>query len=301
MEITSCDLCGSDDSRLFLNRLDRFSDQEFKLVTCTQCGLIYLNPRPTQSEIIEFYPDYYESYQTLDDDNTSLQNWHIQRMLHMQLDFVEKYATQRGHLLDIGCSTGRFLIIARDRGWDIKGVEFVEKAAQIARQEYFLDVSIGSLLSTPLKENYYDVVTLWDVLEHLPNPKSALEKIHHLLRDDGILIFSIPNLKSFDRYLFGKAWIGWDAPRHFTLYSAENLIQLFNETGYQILTKRCITGGKGTFFLSMDLLSNQCKAFSFIRIFDPIISLLLWPYRQISYKLKRGPIITYVINKDNTQ
>jgi len=297
MEITSCDLCGSDDSRLFLNRLDRFSDQEFKLVTCTQCGLIYLNPRPTQSEIIEFYPDYYESYQTLDDDNTSLQNWHIQRMLHMQLDFVEKYATQRGHLLDIGCSTGRFLKIARDRGWDVKGVELVEKAAQIARQEYYLDVSIGSFKSIPLQENYYDIITLWDVLEHLPSPKDTLQKTHHLLKNNGILVFSIPNLASFDRFLFGSAWIGWDAPRHFTLFSSENLNQLFTEVGYKLVGQRCITGGKGTFFLSMNQLSSQSIVFSTIRKLDPMISMLLWPYRQLSYLLKRGPIITYAIRK----
>jgi len=299
MERVNCDLCGSNDPHPLFDRIDRFTDNDFKFVKCAQCGLIYLNPRPTQSEIVEYYPDNYESYKLLDYDNSSIQNWHIQRMLQTLLDFVEKFVNVRGHLLDIGCATGRFLITARDRGWEVKGVELVEKAAQIARQEYLLDVTIGSFESVSLPENYYGVITLWDVLEHLPSPRTTLEKAHRFLKDNGVLVFSIPNLKSFDRYLFGAAWIGWDAPRHFTLYSESELNQLFKDIGYILIEKKCITGGKGTFFLSMDLLSDQNKAFSMFRIFDPVISVILWPFRQVSYKLGRGPIITYVIRKNN--
>ena len=233
MERVNCDLCGSNDPRPLFDRIDRFTDNDFKFVKCAQCGLIYLNPRPTQSEIVEFYPDNYESYKLLDYDNSSIQNWHIQRMLQTLLDFVEKFVNVRGHLLDIGCATGRFLITARDRGWEVKGVELVEKAAQIARQEYLLDVTIGSFESVSLPENYYGVITLWDVLEHTQSPSLTLKKIFSILKPSGWLIMNIPNAHSIDRRLFGPHWMGFDPPRHLFVIPKDTLRDMLHKAGFE--------------------------------------------------------------------
>lgn len=297
MENTVCNLCGSDMNRPFLTRADRFSGEVFQFVSCTQCGLIYLNPRPTQFELAKYYPANYEAYRSPEDQSLSIEKKDTQRALDIQLDFVEKFAPRRGHLLDIGCATGNFMWAARERGWEVRGIELIEPAARIAQKRYGLNVKIGSLETVEWPEACFNVITLWDVLEHLPDPKGALKRCHNLLVSDGLLIFSIPNLKSFDRYLFRQVWIGWDAPRHFNMFSEITIKRLFELTGFELLEQNCLLGGKGTFLLSLDKLVGGGRMGVIVKKIYPLISALLWPYRQFSYFFKRGPIITFVARK----
>jgi 2-polyprenyl-3-methyl-5-hydroxy-6-metoxy-1,4-benzoquinol methylase len=210
---------------------------------------------------------------------------------------IEKYAGKNGHLLDIGCATGIFMKAAQDYGWQVQGIEPVEQAAHKAQEIYHLNVNVGRLETLHLPVANFDVITLWDVLEHLPSPRSALEHIHPLLKANGIVVFSIPNLISFDRYIFGSSWIGWDAPRHLNLLSESNITQLLDITGFTVVDKKCITGGKGTFLLSLDHLIGNSPRIKIIRRLYFILSAILWPYRQLCYLLYRGPIISYVIKK----
>ena len=297
MEKVICDLCGADVPDVLLKRDDRFSGQEFTLVTCSHCGLIYLPSRPSQEELGHYYPDDYEAYYLIENDRLGSVHWHLQRALKIQLDFVEQHNPQKGDLLDVGCATGNFLKIAHDGGWQVTGIEPIDKAASIAREHYQLNVITGTLDEAQLETEAFDVITMWDVLEHLPSPKGTLLRCHELLKPGGMCVFSIPNLVSFDRYLFGKHWIGWDPPRHFNLLTDRTLNQLLTITGFEQVDKGCILGGKGTFLLSLDHVLGDGWAVPAIRSIYPLISALLWPYRQLSYLLKRGPIITYAVRK----
>jgi SAM-dependent methyltransferase len=145
------------------------------------------------------------------------------------------------------------------------------------------------------------VITLWDVLEHLPNPRSALEKCWRLLKTDGLVVFSIPNLASYDRYIFGNKWIGWDAPRHFTLFTKMTLNQIISDTNFLIIGERCFIGGKGTFLLSLDNVFDKTIFARPIKKTYPILSALLWPYRQFSYLTKRGPILAIAARKQKAR
>lgn len=298
METVVCDLCGSSETIPYLQQADRFGDQVFSLCICTQCGLIYLNPRPTSDEIGNYYPDDYEAFYVLDNVSPN-QRWHLLRSLNSQLDFVETHMPSRGRLLDIGCATGTFLHIAQTRGWTVTGIETHPQAAEFARQQYGIEISTGTLetVANNLPDNSFDAITLWDVLEHLPSPRTAMQYIHRLLTPDGVVIFSIPNLHSFDRYLFGSAWIGWDMPRHFTLFTRQTLNTLLNLTGFTETDAKCITGGKGTFFLSLDNVIHQYPQFLWAKKGYPILGTLLWPYRQLAYRLQRGTIITHAARK----
>jgi 2-polyprenyl-3-methyl-5-hydroxy-6-metoxy-1,4-benzoquinol methylase len=297
LEKVKCDLCGADDPITQFNRMDRYSGDEYQLATCSQCGLIYLPTRPAIDELDRLYPDDYEAYYLLEDKSDS-RNWHLRRALNLQLQFVETQSMGKGKLLDVGCATGNFLKIAQENGWQVLGIEPVEKAAQIAREYYQLEVINGTLDTAVLKPATFDVITMWDVLEHLPSPKQALIRSRELLKPGGILVFSIPNLSSFDRYLFGKYWIGWDAPRHFNLFTEQALNQLLEITGLEVIAKGCILGGKGTFLLSLDTIHDHNHFASGIKKLYPLISALLWPYRQFSYLVNRGPIITYTVRKE---
>ncbi len=298
MEDVVCDLCGHNQPAPYVLQTDRFSNETFSLCRCTQCGLIYLNPRPTQKEIGNYYPDDYEAFYSLKNASSTRQ-WHLLRSLNAQLDFVEAHVSSRGRLLDVGCATGSFLHVAQTRGWKVTGIEINHRAADFAKRQYGMRVFTEPLGSTAtfLPDQSFDVITLWDVLEHLPSPRMAMKHIHRLLAPDGIVVFSIPNLHSFDRYIFGSSWIGWDAPRHFTLFTYQTLFVLLKLTGFVALDAKCITGGKGTFFLSVDTVLRRYKYLAWIKKGYPLLGAILWPYRQLAYRLKRGPIITYAAKK----
>ena len=219
MEPVVCDLCGADIPRHYLTTTDRFTGSAFNLDMCSNCQLVYLNPRPTLLELEGLYPEDYEAYQHSRNYDSATANWHVKQALHKQLSYVDQYRPERGKLLDVGCATGNFLVRARDFGWQVFGIEIIEKAAQIAREQLGESLISPDLETTNLLPGSLDVVTLWDVLEHMPNPKLIMQKIRDLLRPGGLVFFSIPNLDSLDRRLFKTEWIGWDAPRHFTLYS----------------------------------------------------------------------------------
>jgi SAM-dependent methyltransferase len=258
---------------------------------------VYLTPRPSQAELGRYYPDGYEAYRQAESPLPGLAQQDAGRALNLQLDWVEKHAPRRGRLLDVGCATGAFLNLAQARGWKVRGIELIEPAAQIARQRYGLDVITGDVEQASLPAGSFDAITLWDVLEHLPSPRRALSRCYDLLKPAGFIIFSIPNLASFDRYLFGKAWIGWDPPRHFNLFTQETMPRLLIETGFKPVERACLLGGKGTFLLSLDLLLGDGRLGRLARALSPPLSAALWPYRQVAYALQRGPIITYVAQK----
>ena len=293
MEDVVCSLCGKKQASLYLEQTDRFGSQQFTFKRCLNCGLIYLNPRPTMNEISYYYPDVYEAFSEI---NTATvpEKSHIARSLKKQMGIIEAYTTKPGKLLDVGCAKGNFLIFAKTQGWQVTGIEPHAPSAFVAREKYGLNVLTGTLEPTTFPSCTFDVITLWDVLEHLPNPKTTLRTAKKILRPDGIIVFSIPNLYSFDRFLFRSYWIGWDPPRHFTLFTEKTLTILLDEVGFQLLDSHCITGGKGTFFLNLDLIIQHKPHIGWLKHLYPSINLLLWPYRQISYMLKRGPIITYI-------
>lgn len=304
MEYVRCDLCGADHSLPLLERKDRFSGKTFCYVRCHSCGLIYLNPRPDSEEILSYYPAGYEAYlpiQTL----SVVERWQKKRALRMLSRFVSQYQSS-GRLLDVGCGTGDFLKEMQNLGWEVQGVEPDSQSVATARKIYGLDVFAGPLSTFQAPEEVFDVVTMWDVLEHLPSPKSALQQIYRWLRNNGYLIFSIPNLQSFDANLFGTYWIGWDAPRHLYLFPISTLINLLNTIGFNIITQCCFTGGQGSFWLSLHFLIKEkiVGEKSRMSLFDGRnwmlrlpLSIIIWPYKEISYLFNRGPILTVVARK----
>jgi 2-polyprenyl-3-methyl-5-hydroxy-6-metoxy-1,4-benzoquinol methylase len=297
MEHVACDLCGATDTHPYMTTSDRFTGVAFNLVMCNRCQLVYLNPRPNREEIEAQYPDNYEAYRLTEQYDSKIEKWHVQRALEKQLAYVESHRPEQGQLLDVGCATGNFLYVARDHGWQVLGVEIQEKAAKIARQQFNIEVITTDLIGAGLPPASQDVVTLWDVVEHLFSPRSDMLLIHKLLKPGGMVFFSIPNLNSYDRRLFKSNWIGWDAPRHLTFFSELTLNRLLEETGFEIMDRRCILGGRGAFLLSIERIIQQKPYLNWVRRVIPMINIVTWPYRQFAYIQQRGPIIYYAIRK----
>lgn len=300
MEHVCCDLCGTDSSVPLLDRIDRFSGEVFHYVRCSECGLIYLNPRPEVDELLAYYPDDYEAYQPLAA-STGVAHWRRRHALRILRRFVTHYRPC-GRLLDVGCATGEFLEEMQAHGWAVNGVEINPRAASVARERLGVNVFAGSLVSYEAAEGAFDLVTLWDVLEHLPSPRAQLQRIHRLLSSEGRLILSIPNLRSFDARLFGRWWIGWDAPRHLHLFPDSALSRLLARTGFEIEAQRCLLGGPGAFQLSLEFwreqrAGSQSARGRAARFLFPLLPYALWPYKEVSYALRRGPVMTVVAHK----
>jgi|YNPNPStandDraft_1061719.scaffolds.fasta_scaffold56234_1 ubiquinone/menaquinone biosynthesis C-methylase UbiE len=244
MEYVHCNLCGSSHYKDYLVRgdLNLFLEGEFRLVQCLKCGLVYLNPRPSRSELPLLYPDHYDQFNFAIHKYSFLSRLDHEYGLRKRCKAVLRYR-KFGRLLDVGCATGDFLNAMRQyQGWEVYGVEINESASEYARRQLGLMVKTGTLEDVDYPESYFDVVTLWHVLEHIYDPLSALKKIHRLLKPDGLLVFTTPNLESLDARLFGPFWIGYDLPRHLQVFSYRTMRTLTDKSGFRILDARCLYG-----------------------------------------------------------
>jgi SAM-dependent methyltransferase len=210
-ERIACPLCASDQADTLFIARDRLVGMpgEFPVVRCRACRFVYLNPRPAPEALPAFYPS---EYYPLSAGRETPEALAVARGL---LDRVEEI-DPGGNLtvLDAGCGTGLFLKLARDRGHIVRGVELSDSAAEYGRKIYGLAIESGTLESARLPEDTFDVITMWHVLEHLPDPVSALRIVQRTLKPGGVLLFGVPNIGSLEARFFGRRWFSLDAPRH---------------------------------------------------------------------------------------
>jgi 2-polyprenyl-3-methyl-5-hydroxy-6-metoxy-1,4-benzoquinol methylase len=246
-ETTPCLLCGRTTYTPLYTTRDRLCGVpgEFRLVRCACCGLVYLSPRPTPEDIGQYYPEGYDPYmlQRLDD-MPPLLRWSVRYGLRKRCRLVRRYRA-RGRLLDVGCATGQFLAeMAAFSGWEVTGVEPSESAAEFA-QVYGFPVHQGDLTSAHFPQGTFDIVTLWDVFEHLQDPLAMLAEVRRILAPDGVLIMRTPSLDSWDARVFGPYWAGLDSPRHLAIFSRHTAMRILDEAGFRL---RRFHTGSGSYF-----------------------------------------------------
>ena len=151
-----------------------------------------------------------------------------------------------------GCATGQFLQAMQEYGWQVMGVELSAFAAIYAREVVGLDVKIGTLEEVALIGGSFDVVTLWDVFEHVLDPKATLTEIGRLLKPRGLVVIHTPNPTCLEARLFGANWIGWERPRHLHLYSPDVLRRYLQATGFEMITIESFSGRLGVTLLSVE-------------------------------------------------
>lgn len=295
--MTACIGCGREEAILLFPRRDRLGSETFHYLRCPGCGLIWLEPRPSLAELSRYYPEEYEAFQERREN--PLFHWGRRRVWHRRLQAIRHYFPRPGRALDVGCATGEFLEILRRQGWDVAGIEPNPRAAQQARAR----LGAEAIRVVPLEEAFFppatfDLITLWDVLEHLADPLHALRRLASWLRPGGLLALGVPNLESWDAHLFGPAWIGWDAPRHLYLFPDSTLREMLSAAGLSILATSCLYGGYGPFLLSLDF-ALQERYGEKGRLLRRLVALrpgryLLWPYFFLAERLGNGPIRTYL-------
>jgi len=245
----------------------------------------------------QHYPENYVPYHSQKTDGCIS----IQQKLRMHYQ-LKRYRLvvqwkSSGRILDIGCSTGDFLATMQSRGWQAFGVEWMPQVAGLARQQYGLDVWVGDFVDAPVVEESFDVITMWDVLEHLYFPTRALEKCSKLLVPGGILVITLPNWESWDRILFGKYWSGFDFPRHLYVFPMYILYRMIQQSGLQWLIKKCEIGSYGAWRQSFDAFLLDYAPQWRRRINDLLLRLIIKPYLWAAEVCNKGTEATIVCQK----
>lgn len=237
MKHVFCNFCDADDFETLNHGPDLLLNKsgDFYLVRCRQCGLIYQNPQLSSEELSLHYPNDYLPYQlNTTEKQTRLEQVSQDRAISRFCERITSKRPQPGRLLDVGCATGAFLYAMQQQGWRVDGVEPNAHAASQAKQKFDLDIFVGILAEAAYPSASFDVVTLWDVLEHVTDVKATLTETARILKPGGLLVFSVPNPASVEAHLFGANWVGWERPRHLTLIPPKLLSAYLHKTGLEL-------------------------------------------------------------------
>jgi len=195
------------------------------VVKCSRCGLLYVNPRLKADVIVS-------SYVRSNDELYVSQTEGRKRTFQKNLRVVERYAPAKGKILDVGAAAGFFLKVAQESGWEPYGVEPSQWLSRYGREKLGMDIKQGTLRGSTYPDGFFDVVTMWDVLEHVTDPLSELREIRRILKRDGILIINYPDIGTWMAKLAGRHW--WFLLSvHLTYFSQDTLKLMLEEAGFK--------------------------------------------------------------------
>ncbi|MDH3942497.1 MAG: class I SAM-dependent methyltransferase [Anaerolineae bacterium] len=245
LESVSCNLCGEDDYRVvYPPRYDQAKPDEImhtfrssgdevlldQLVQCNHCGLQYLNPRLRSDVVIQGYSEG-------SDEMFVSQVTGRERTFAKSLDLIEKHRPGRGRILDVGTAAGSFIAVAQKRGWQVSGCEPNRWMAEWGSQHYGLEIQPGTIFDMNLEPASFDVVTLWDVLEHTPDPRTVLAECQRVLKPGGLLVVNYPDINSLIGRLMGRRWV-FLLSIHLYYFNLETIQAMLKKTGFSMLRSR---------------------------------------------------------------
>jgi len=212
-ETAACPWCGSTEA------LERYP--ALHVVDCARCGLRYASPQLTEAGRLALYSQgYFESedsaalgYTNYDADRPQLLVTFDRRLRE-----IERHTKGPGRLLDIGCATGICVQAAQDRGWEAEGIDLSAFAVNLGRERYGLRLHEVEAHTWANGEHLYDAVTMWDYLEHVPDPVGTIRAVTKLLRPGGLLILTVPDTGSLSARVFGGKWMGYKRDEHLTYF-----------------------------------------------------------------------------------
>jgi SAM-dependent methyltransferase len=287
-EVVPCALCGRTGGAVVLVGRDEYfgSPGEFSLVRCRPCDLVYLNPRPSPARLARHYPASYYAFHapvTLPSVASGSGFWQrafltgrgygprrsrtagvlaacyrVFRADRLRVGFHPVPAWKPGgRLLEVGSGAGFYLAEMKKLGWQVAGIEISSQACLAAREAYGLDIHCGTLADAPFPEGTFDVVAMFETLEHLPDPIAALRRAHALTARGGVLIGSVPNYRALYARWFGPAYFPLELPRHLFHFSAASLRRTLSAAGYGTVRIRSFTPGASAVLVSLRMRRNR--------------------------------------------
>lgn len=242
--------------------------EPWRIVVCETCGQWYTTPLPEPEDWEQYYPPQYKPYQLSAKKSGSpgpLRQWLRRRKLRLHhhesaaaglpgwlRTLVARVCRRRdpyshlpqgqARLLDVGCGNGSYLAAMRDLGWQVTGLDKSRQAALRAAERFEVPVHVGCATNRQaLPEGRFDLITAWQVLEHIESPRQALQNLRSLLQPQtGRLLLTAPNRQSLGASVFGADWIGWDLPRHVSHFNKESLCRMLTAEGLEVVLVRTI-------------------------------------------------------------
>lgn len=257
-----CPLCGAAEAPL------RYPGNLLPVRECA-CGMFFLWPQPTPDQLRGMYgSDYYRSLGISGEDDAAVGA--MKKQTFRRQFAAASAGLKPGKVLDVGCACGFFLEAATEAGWEAYGVELSSFAAELAREKFGARVHNGTLEEAGYPEGFFDAVTLFDLLEHVPAPGAFLGEVRRVLRPEGRLLLVLPNAASLSARLMGRHWSHYNA-EHLHYFTPLTVARLLSACGFEV--EQVSNAPK---YLSLSYIFNQLRRYP---------SPLLTPVRAVAESL----------------
>lgn len=221
---TKCNICDSDNISL------KFIKEKINFAECKKCGFIFVYPTPSIETQQEYYDKEYKSgLYKLASDTENLRKKLNQR----RFSEISKYIP-KGNLLDIGCGAGFFLDVAAEKGLSAYGVELSTEASNKTKLRH-RNVFNGSLEHARYPDSFFDVVTIFDLIEHVLNPDITIREIHRIVKPGGFVVFTTPDISSWHAKIMGKYWYQINPHQHLFYFSPSTIKRILEKNGFTVL------------------------------------------------------------------
>lgn len=253
-----CDLCGSSQAKFLFASHDRMFPEikgTYNLFECEICGLMFIHPSLSQKQLSKHYPEDYSVFNRNDEINHLRKIFSLVESLYLYSEYKsDKFnflkllqilfypmkslfrnmkIVENGNFLDVGCGLGYFLLTMKNLGMNPYGIEPGKIDYELA-DKYNLNIYNENLLDIKFDENFFDVISLNHVFEHVSNPSETMKELSRILKKDGYLIIRIPLADSYAFKFFGRYWGQLDTPRHLFIFTSENLKKYGLKNGFEI-------------------------------------------------------------------
>jgi len=312
--LSSCDLCGNTSFKFLFSGSDRIHHVKgkYSVFRCKKCWLAFLNPQPSMKELEPHYgSDYYSMGEAkpsaiakLIFDTYYLKNGNpllkllflpFKPLMIRTVPFV-----QGGKLLDVGCGAGNFLAQIKSRGMKLCGVE-PGKFDKKFIKKHGLNIFQGTLEQAKYPKNYFDIITMNQVFEHLNNQKETLRELRRILKPGGTLVIAVPQRRCLNYLIFGKYWQHIDIPRHLIVPSIKNMKSYVKEAGFKIKKIKYVES-PSSFLASLLYWTNNFRKHPIYAantnfMNNPLLFVLLMPYALLCNFLRIGDKAEVIVVK----
>ncbi|UCC94914.1 MAG: class I SAM-dependent methyltransferase [Candidatus Omnitrophota bacterium] len=226
--VNACLLCSSKE------RTSLFEREGFTFWRCGMCGFVYSDPQIKEESLVRLYRSSRSNDVWIDVLLSSANYSYDAKKYETGLKRIESLHP-RGKILDIGCSIGHFLKIARDRGWDVLGLELNARAVQCAQEKWNLKIIEKNLSEAHFADASFDAVTLWGLIEHLKDPSGVMSQVRRILKPGGIVLVFCPNVESLVCRVLREKTSCFDGRNHCGYFSPTTMKYLFDRCEIDIV------------------------------------------------------------------
>ncbi|MBU1197126.1 class I SAM-dependent methyltransferase [Candidatus Micrarchaeota archaeon] len=284
LEHVNCNLCGANDYSVVYPALSGKSTSEAdfsasgndvltdQVVKCKQCHFVYVNPRLKSQFIVG-------GYSAAEDKTYVSQSEGRMATFRAGVRLMEKHMPKKGRVLDVGAAAGLFVKAAKENGWDAYGVEPSHWLARYGRETFGLNLKQGTIHTAKYPDAHFDVVTFWDVLEHVPDPAADLKEAMRILKPGGLLVVNYPNFGSRLAKITGRKW--WFLLSvHLWYFTPKTMRDMLERNGFeQVYSKRHYQK------LSLGYLVYRVQPYNkaIHRVLNALVSALRLQDQQVTY------------------